>query len=121
MIISGLQKLSLVDWPGRVACTVFLGGCNFRCPYCHNSELLAAPPRLMEAGALLAFLEKRRGMLDGVCISGGEPCIHRDLPDLIREIRARGFDVKLDTNGFFPDMLRELLGEGLIDYAAVDI
>ena len=105
MIISGLQKLSLVDWPGKVACTVFTGGCNFRCPFCHNSELLENPPRLMEPAELLRFLEKRRGLLDGVCVSGGEPCLHGDLPQLIRDIRGLGYRVKLDTNGFFPDRL----------------
>ena len=121
MLISGLQKLSLVDYPGKVACTVFTGGCNLRCPWCHNSELIKNPPRLMSDLELLSFLESRSRVLDGVCISGGEPCIHEDLPDLLSLIKALGFAVKLDTNGMFPDLLSHILEEHLIDYAAVDI
>ncbi len=121
MIIAGLAKLSLVDFPGRTACTVFLGGCNLRCPWCHNSELLKDPPRLMETGDLLAFLASRRGLLDGVCVSGGEPCLNPDLPALLRSLREMGFAVKLDTNGTRPQLLADVLAEGLVDYAAVDI
>ena len=121
MRISGLQKLSLVDYPERVACTVFTGGCNLRCPYCHNSELIANPPALMEPRELLRFLETRRAVLDGVCVTGGEPCLHADLPDFLARIKALGFAVKLDTNGTYPDRLRSILEDRLIDYAAVDI
>ena len=122
MKIHGLQKMTLLDYPGYVACTVFLGGCDFRCPYCHNSELIngAAPP-VMDDTELFAFLNKRKGLLDGVAITGGEPCLHKDLPDLLREIRALGFRTKLDTNGYHPNMLRRVLEEGLVDYVAMDI
>ena len=94
MKIHGLQKLTLLDFPGRVACTVFMGGCDFRCPFCHNFELVdgSAPP-LMDEGELLAFLQKRRGLLDGVAVTGGEPCLRPDLPELLRRIRALGYAV----------------------------
>ena len=120
--IYGLQKMTLLDYPGHVACTVFLNACNFRCPYCHNFELVTgdAPP-VMETEELYAFLGKRRGLLDGVAITGGEPCLHPELPELICGIRALGFRVKLDTNGCYPAMLRRLLEEGLVDYVAMDI
>ena len=120
--IYGLQKMTLLDYPGHVACTVFLNACNFRCPYCHNYELVTgdAPP-VMETAELYAFLDKRHGLLDGVAITGGEPCLHPELPELICGIRERGFGVKLDTNGCYPDMLERLLSEGLVDYAAMDI
>ena len=121
MRISGLQKMGLLDYPGKVACTVFTGGCNLRCPFCHNSELLANPPALMETDELLAFLDKRRGLLDGVCITGGEPCVHADLPELMAEIRKMGYAVKLDTNGSFPDLLGRILDARLADYVAVDV
>ncbi len=122
MKIHGLQKMTLLDFPGKVACTVFLGGCDFRCPFCHNFELVdgSAPP-VMDSEELLSFLKKRQGLLDGVAITGGEPCLHRDLPELLKEIRALGFEVKLDTNGYHPEMLKKLMDEKLIDYAAMDI
>ena len=122
MKIYGLQKMTLLDFPGRVACTVFLGGCDFRCPFCHNFELVdgTASP-LMEADELFAFLEKRRGLLDGVAITGGEPCLWPDLTDLMRRIRDMGYGVKLDTNGAHPDRLAEILREGLADYVAMDV
>lgn len=122
MNIYGLQKMTLLDFPGRVACTVFLGGCNFRCPYCHNFELVTgqAQPE-MTTEQLLAFLDKRHGLLDGVAITGGEPCLSGELPDLIRAIRQAGFPVKLDTNGTRPEMLSALLDERLVDYVAMDI
>ena len=122
MTIHGLQKMTLLDFPGRVACTVFLGGCDFRCPFCHNFELVdgSAEP-VMEEEELFAFLEKRKGLLDGVAFTGGEPCLHPNLPALMRRVRALGYAVKLDTNGAHPAMLRSLLEEGLIDYAAMDI
>jgi len=120
--IHGLQKMTLLDFPEHVACTVFLGGCDLRCPYCHNYELATGKvPPVMEEEELLAFLGKRKGLLDGVAITGGEPCLHRDLPDFIARIRALGFAVKLDTNGTHPDMLREVLEKGLVDYVAMDV
>lgn len=119
--IVGLQKLTLLDYPGKVACTVFLGGCNFRCPYCHNSELLDDAPALMDEAALLSFLKGRKGILDGVCITGGEPTLHPGLAQLLRAIRELGYQIKLDTNGYRPDVLTRLITEGLVDYVAMDI
>ena len=122
MKIVGLQKLTLLDYPGRVACTVFLGGCNFRCPFCHNSQLLEGEQTpVMTVESLLTFLEKRRGVLDGVCITGGEPTLHPDLPDLLRQIRSFGYAIKLDTNGYRPEVLKTLVGEGLVDRVAMDV
>ena len=122
MKITGLQKMTLLDFPGRIACTVFLQGCNFRCPFCHNSDLLDfAPEGEIPVEELLSFLKKRRGMLDGVCITGGEPTVQRDLPELLRAIKALGYPVKLDTNGSNPAMLKALVAEGLVDYVAMDI
>lgn len=122
MKISGLQKLTLLDYPGRVACTVFLGGCNFRCPFCHNSELLGADAEeFMKAEELLAFLKSRVGILEGVCITGGEPTLQKDLPELLRAIKEMGYAVKLDTNGYRPDVMKALVEEGLVDYVAMDV
>lgn len=122
MHISGLQKLTLLDFPGKVACTVFLGGCNFRCPFCHNFELVdGSTSPLMDAEELLAFLKSRKGVLDGVCITGGEPTLQPRLPWLLREIREMGYQIKLDTNGYRPEVLRTLLDEGLVDYVAMDV
>ena len=120
-MIAGLQKMTLLDYPGRVACTVFLQGCNFRCPFCHNTDLL--PPNgeeLMTEDALIAFLQKRLGLLDGVCITGGEPTLYKGLPELLRRIKALGYAIKLDTNGQQPKVLQALVEENLIDYVAVD-
>jgi anaerobic ribonucleoside-triphosphate reductase activating protein len=120
--IHGLQKMTLLDFPGAVACTVFLGGCDFRCPYCHNAELLDPNfPPLMDETELLAFLKKRQGLLDGVCITGGEPLLRQELPTLLGEIRALGYKIKLDTNGAHPAQLRRILDAGLADYVAMDI
>ena len=122
LLIKGLQKVTLLDYPGKIACTVFLGGCNFRCPFCHNGSLVL-PERMGETISVedfLAFLDARQGRLQGVCVSGGEPTLHADLPQLLREIKKRGFDVKLDTNGTNPDMLRGLINDGLVDYVAMD-
>ena len=122
MNIHGLQKMTLLDYPGVVACTVFLGGCDFRCPYCHNAELLDPGfPLLMEDGELLAFLKKRQGLLDGVAVTGGEPLLQAGLPGLLRSIRALGYKIKLDTNGSQPGRLKAVLDEGLVDYVAMDI
>lgn len=122
MKIAGLQKMTLLDFPGKVACTVFLGGCNFRCPYCHNSELLDGTEEpVMDDVQLLSFLEKRKGLLDGVCVTGGEPTGHKGLTDLLARIREMGYAVKLDTNGYRPEVLRSLLDRGVVDYVAMDI
>lgn len=123
MRIDGLQKMTLLDFPGKVACTVFTGGCNFRCPFCHNAllvtELSENPDYSVDE--ILAFLKKRSGLLDGVAITGGEPLINPDIGDFIRSIRRLGYSVKLDTNGSYPDRLKSLVAEGLIDYVAMDI
>lgn len=123
MEIAGLQKLTLLDYPGKVACTVFLAGCNFRCPYCHNAELIdRILPSLMDNEELLAFLSRRKGLLDGVCVTGGEPTLRgQELKDLIGRIKALSFSVKLDTNGTRPDLLKELVRDRLVDYVAMDI
>ena len=122
MRISGLQKLTLLDFPGRMACTVFLPGCDLRCPFCHNSELWGADAApLMDEEELLSFLEKRRGVLGGVAFTGGEALLTPDLPEVIARIRALGFAVKLDTNGTHPERLRALIDAGLLDYVAMDI
>lgn len=122
MNITGLQKMTLLDFPGRVACTVFLQGCNFRCPFCHNSDLLGAVGQDgISVEELLNFLKKRKGILDGVCITGGEPTLQADLPDLLRQIKALGYAIKLDTNGNRPDVVKALAAEKLIDYVAMDI
>ena len=122
MVLHGLQKMTLLDFPGRVACTVFLGGCDFRCPFCHNFELADGTAKpVMDDAALFAFLEKRRGLLDGVAVTGGEPCLHPGLPELLRHIRDMGYAVKLDTNGAHPLRLEAILREGLADYVAMDI
>ena len=122
MKIFGLQKMTLLDFPGRVACTVFLGGCDFHCPFCHNFQLVDGSARPeMEEEELLGFLEKRRGLLDGVAITGGEPCLHADLPRLMGRIQALGYAVKMDTNGAHPALLWEILAQGLADYVAMDI
>ena len=114
--------MTLLDFPGRVACTVFLGGCNFRCPFCHNSELLdGTEEQVMDDKELLAFLAKRKGILDGVCITGGEPTLKKELPQLLRGIQDLGYPVKLDTNGYRPEVLKALVEEGLVDYVAMDI
>ena len=122
MNIAGLQKMTLLDYPGKVACTVFLQGCNFRCPFCHNSDLLSGKgPEGMSDGELLAFLQKRQGLLDGVCITGGEPTLQPELESLIARIKALGFAVKLDTNGSRPEVLKSLVEKKLLDYVAMDI
>ena len=122
MDIAGLQKMTLLDYPGRVACTVFLRGCNFRCPFCHNSSLLPGiGESLMDDTQLLAFLKKRVGLLDGVCITGGEPTLQKELPHLLERVKALGYSVKLDTNGSCPEMLKAIVEAGVVDYVAMDI
>ncbi len=122
MKIYGLQKMTLLDFPGRVACTVFLGGCDMRCPFCHNSELIdgSAPP-VMETAELLAFLKKRQGLLDGVAVTGGEPLLREDTLELLAQIRELGYPVKLDTNGTHPDRLRRVVERDLAQYVAMDV
>ena len=124
VLVAGLQKLTLLDYPGQVACTLFTGGCNFRCPFCHNASLVR-PERVLSAAdeteEALSFLERRRGLLDAVVVSGGEPLLHEDLPELLRRVRAMGFRVKLDTNGSFPERLRAVVEEGLVDCVAMDL
>lgn len=123
MLISGLQKTTLLDYPGCVACTVFTGGCNFRCPFCHNSSLVV-PERIAEGVSedeLMAFLKKRVGVLDGVAITGGEPLLHKDMPEFLRKIKALGFKIKLDSNGSNPQLLEDIVDEGLVDRVAMDI
>ena len=122
MLIHGLQKMTLLDFPGHVACTVFLGGCDFRCPFCHNFELAEnRAPAVMTDEEFFAFLKKRSGLLDGVAVTGGEPCLTRELPAFLGRCRDMGFKTKLDTNGNHPKMLRSILEQGLADYVAMDI
>lgn len=118
----GLQKTTLLDYPEHVAATVFTGGCNFRCPFCHNMNLVEdiSVPVISEE-KILAFLDSRKKILDGVCITGGEPTINPNLPDFIKKVKDFGLNVKLDTNGTNPDMLRSLIDQSLIDYVAMDI
>ncbi len=123
MHIAGFQKLTLLDYPGRVACTVFTPGCGFRCPFCHNASLVL-PGREREdipGEQVLSYLKKRAGVLEGVCLTGGEPLLQKDLRGFISGIKALGYAVKLDTNGSDPDRLRRLMEEGLLDYVAMDI
>ena len=121
-MIAGLQKMTLLDFPGKVACTVFLQGCNYRCPFCHNSELLSRQGEAcMDTASFLSFLKSRKGLLDGVCVSGGEPTLQPDLAELLRSVKALGYAVKLDTNGSRPEVLKRLVAEGLVDYVAMDV
>lgn len=123
MRIQGLQKLTLLDFPGRTACTVFTAGCNFRCPFCHNASLVVDIPKeaAISEEEFFAFLKKRQGILDGVCVSGGEPLLQPDIEEFIGKIKELGYVVKLDTNGSFPKKLKALVEKGLIDYVAMDI
>ena len=123
MKLAGLQKLTLLDFPGHVACTVFTAGCNLRCPFCHNSDLVLPerqPERLAEED-FFTFLRKRQGILEGVCVTGGEPLLQQDIAPFLRRIKELGFAVKLDTNGCFPTVLRDLVAQHLVDFVAMDI
>ena len=112
MIIQGLQKLTLLDYPENVACTVFTYGCNFRCPFCHNASLVTkAPDDAVPEEEIFDFLKTRQGLLDGVCITGGEPLLQKDIDQFISKVRELGFKVKLDTNGSFPEKLKELVNK----------
>jgi len=125
MTIGGLQKLTLIDYPGKIACTVFTVGCNFRCPFCHNPELVNV--EMLDEKAILNetdffdFLKSRQGLPDGVCVTGGEPLLHADLPEFLKKIKDLGFLVKLDTNGTAPDKLQNLMDEKLVNYVAMDV
>ncbi len=123
LAIKGFIGTSLIDYPGCVASVLFVGGCNFRCPYCHNADLVLRPSSrpTIPAGQLLADLERRRGFVDGVVLTGGEPTLYPALAELLRAIRAMGFAVKLDTNGSRPGVLRDWLRQGLLDYVAMDV
>ena len=122
MHLEALQKLTLLDYPGRTAATFFTHGCNFRCPFCHNAGLVVRPSESkIEEAELFAYLDKRKKLLDGVCITGGEPLLQPDIADFLRRVRAHGYAVKLDTNGSFPEKLAALMDEGLLDYVAMDI
>ena len=122
MNIRGLQKLTLLDFPDRLACTVFTNGCNFRCPFCHNASLvLYHAPAVISVNELIDFLKSRVGRLDGVCFTGGEPLLQSDLADVMRRIKELGFEIKLDTNGSSPARMIPLVEEGLVDYIAMDI
>jgi len=121
--IKGIEKFSSRDFPGHISSTVFLGGCTFRCPYCHNADLVLRPEMIpsMAADYFLSYLDGRKGWLEAVCFTGGEPLLHEDIEELIRVVRERGLLVKLDTNGSFPDRLEALLGLGLVDRVAMDV
>ncbi|MDB4444686.1 anaerobic ribonucleoside-triphosphate reductase activating protein [bacterium] len=124
MVFGGLQKQSLIDFPEKISCVLFLSGCNFECPYCHNPELVRGTPGcspVSEEAGVYDFLEKRKTFLDGVVISGGEPTLNEDLPSLCKRIKQMGYPVKLDTNGSRPQVIQGLLEEGLVDYVAMDI
>ncbi|MDL2234182.1 anaerobic ribonucleoside-triphosphate reductase activating protein [Ruminococcaceae bacterium OttesenSCG-928-L11] len=123
MKLSGLQKTTILDFPGKVACTVFTAGCQFRCPFCHNASLVnvGETTQILPEEEFFAFLTKRRGVLDGVCVSGGEPLLHSDIGEFLRRIKGMGYAIKLDTNGGYPARLKALVTEGLLDYVAMDI
>ncbi len=123
MNIQGLQKLTLLDFPGKMACTVFTAGCDLRCPFCHNRSLVINPPAESEFSEdeIFSFLKKRRGILEGVAITGGEPLMQNDIEDFIVKIRELGYAVKLDTNGTFPSRLKSLVEKNLVDYVAMDV
>lgn len=121
MHIGGFQKMTMLDFPGKVACTIFTYGCNFRCPFCHNASLVTDAPEFFSEDEVLSYLSKRAGILDGVCISGGEPLLQKDIFEFIKKVKDKGLLVKLDTNGAFPDKLKYSIDEGLVDYVAMDI
>jgi pyruvate formate lyase activating enzyme len=124
MNIGGYIKSSLIDFPGTISCVVFTQGCNFHCPYCHNPDLVPmnrGKNELISSDSVFSFLERRKGLLDGVVVSGGEPTLQKGLVDFLRRVKAMGFRVKLDTNGSRPQVLRVLFAENLVDYVAMDI
>lgn len=121
MIIGGFQKMTVLDFPGKVACTIFTHGCNFKCPFCHNARLVIEEADLFDEEEILSYINKRKGILDGVVISGGEPMLQSDLFDFMKRVKDRGLLIKLDTNGYFPAKLKEAIDLGLVDYVAMDI
>lgn len=123
MKISGMQKLTLLDYPGKTACLLFTQGCNFRCPFCHNKDLLSNEnaESMISEEEIFQYLEKRKGLIDGVCISGGEPLLQEDIDEFISKIRQMGFSIKIDTNGSSPSRLKRLIDKNLIDYVAMDV
>ena len=123
MKILGFQKMTLLDYPGKVACTIFTGGCNFRCPFCHNALLVTDMEGVKEYSVeeILSFLEKRKGLLDGVCITGGEPLMNEEIFEFAKSIKNLGYSIKLDTNGSYPERLERMIDEKLCDYVAMDI
>ena len=121
MLIGGFQKMTMLDYPGKVAATIFTYGCNFRCPFCHNATLVIDEAQLFSEDEILSYLNKRKGILDGVCITGGEPLLQHDIFDFIEKVRETGLLIKLDTNGSYPDKLKEAIDRGLVDYVAMDI
>jgi pyruvate formate lyase activating enzyme len=121
MKIGGFEKLTLIDFPGKVACMIYTIGCNFHCPYCHNPELVDETANEISFEGILEFLKTRQGLLEGVVITGGEPTLHKDLLLVMRRIKALGYEVKLDTNGTNPNMLQQAIDQKLVDYVAMDI
>lgn len=125
MKLGGLQKLTLLDYPGKMACTVFLPGCNFRCPFCHNASFVVPEQLEKETGIeeeeLFRFLKRRQGILEGVCVTGGEPLLHPEIFSLLAKIKELGYPVKLDTNGSFPDRLKKAVDKRLVDFVAMDL
>ena len=123
MRILGFQKLTLLDYPGKVACTIFIGGCNFRCPFCHNADLVINPNKQPEIAEekIFATLKKRQGILEGVCVTGGEPTLFPELKDFLKRVKELGYAIKLDTNGYKPEVLIDVVEAGLVDHVAMDI
>ena len=121
MKFGGLQKLTLLDYPHKVACTVFTVGCNFRCPFCHNNSLVNCTAEQLSTEEILAFLNKRKNVLEGVCLTGGEPLLQEDVVEFLTEVKKLGYLVKLDTNGAYPQKLKQLVQLGLVDYVAMDV
>ncbi len=123
MVIAGFQKLTLLDYPGKTACTVFTAGCNLRCPFCHNADLVLSSfdTKTFSEDEIITYLIKRKGLIDGICITGGEPILNKDLPDFCRRIRETGAMIKLDTNGSSPSLLKSIVENDLCDYVAMDV
>lgn len=123
MLIKGLAKLTLLDYPTKTACTIFTGGCNFRCPFCHNASLVVDvnEGEKYEPDEVLSFLKKRVGLLDGVCVTGGEPLLQKDIKEFLKNVKEMGYSIKLDTNGYSPEKLSEVLSENCVDFVAMDI
>ncbi len=121
MLIGGFQKMTMLDYPGKIAATIFTYGCNFRCPFCHNATLVIDEAQLFSEDEILSYLNKRKGMLDGVCITGGEPLLQSDIFEFLAKVRETGLLIKLDTNGSYPEKLKEAIDRGLVDYVAMDI